>query len=387
LESLLAQLQEGVVVAGPDGKVLLINPAAMRLLGLSRGDAEDSSTLVGLPVEQCVSQHELQRMLIPAASSVDSGALRTDSANVTPDVREVQIQGSNEKGGETFVLAQASDIVLPDFEKEGQLSKPGDQRPAGRMLVLTNISELTRAVRMKMDFASNASHELRTPLSAIRAAIETLGNTNLVEDSEAAKRFLGVIDRHSARMEQMVSDLLDLSRIESSQSRFKPQVVNLQSLLSDLHGRYLERLQAGKLDWVSDIEPDSRLIEANPYLLRVVLENLLDNAIKFTGEGGRIAVSCRWSQRNGKEGEVVAIAVLDNGCGIAPEEQDRVFERFYQVERARSGEGSVRADLRGTGLGLSIVKHAVVAMEGSVDLESTPGQGTRVTLTIPQPAR
>ena len=383
LESLLAKLGAGVVVAAPDGKIVLSKPAAVRLLGLSSERVKEPSTLVGLPVDQCVSQHELQYMLLGASSRPDADTVQTGSTDVEPAVQKVQIQLDDDQSGELFLLAQASDITLPGFERGAEPSRTGGHRAMGRMLVLTNITELTRTLQVKMDFASNASHELRTPLSAIRAAIETLRNMDLAKDSNSAKRFLGMIDRHSNRMEQMVSDLLALSRIESSPGRFKRQALTLSNILEDLHGRYLGRLQMGKLDWIADVQPGLCTMEANPYLLHLVLDNLVDNAVKFTDAGGRVSVSCQRQQDHEGKSGAVCITVADNGCGIPPEEQDRIFERFYQVERARTRTGSRPADARGTGLGLSIVKHAVAAMEGSVDLESAPGQGTRVTVTIP----
>jgi len=377
LESLLTQLHEGVVVAGPDGRILLINPAAVRLLGLSSRDAQESGGLVGIAVEQCVSQHELQRMLLRAPSDTDIAAAQTHSISTEHAVQEVRTQADDENA-ELTLLARAADIVLPGFEEQEGPSEPHRRRFVGRMLVLTDVTELNRTVQVKVDFASNASHELRTPLSAIRAAIETLTNMDLAEDSESARHFLGMIDRHSGRMEQMVSDLLDLSQIESSPSRFKPQPLNLPDLLGDFHTRYLDRLEAKQLQWIIDVQPDLSMMEANPYLLRIVLDNLVNNAIKFTDVGGRISISCQRPTDGGTDGGDVSIVVADNGCGIAEHEQDRVFERFYQVEKARSGGD------RGTGLGLSIVRHAVAAMNGTVDLVSRSGEGTRVTITIPQ---
>jgi two-component system phosphate regulon sensor histidine kinase PhoR len=246
------------------------------------------------------------------------------------------------------------------------------------MLVLTDISELTRTVQVRMDFASNASHELRTPLSAIRAAVETLMNIDLATDKDSARHFMDMIDRHSGRMEEMISDLLDLSKIESSLSRFKPQDVNLPQILDDLRARYLDRLEAKQLQWLLDVPPDLINIVANPYLLGIVLDNLVDNSIKFTDIGGRISIFCRRETDEEKGRKVVCIEVADNGCGIAEDEKDRVFERFYQVEKSRSGED------RGTGLGLSIVRHAVTALGGMVSLQSQPGEGTQVTVTLSQ---
>ena len=244
--------------------------------------------------------------------------------------------------------------------------------------MLTDITELDRTAQMKMDFASNASHELRTPLATISAAVETLARIDLAANIDSAKRFVDVIGRQCDRMEQMVVDLLDLSRIESARVRFEPQALDLAAFIDNLHSRYKDRLEAGGLKWAVDIAPDVRSITINPYLLRTTVDNLVDNAIKFTDAEGLISVVCRRNTDSETSQNLLSITVTDTGCGIAEDEQDRVFERFYQVEKSRSGT------TRGTGLGLSIVRHAVSAMGGTVRLVSRPGEGTSVTVTIPQ---
>jgi len=243
----------------------------------------------------------------------------------------------------------------------------------GRLLVLTDVTELTRTLQMKADFAANASHELRTPLAAIRAAVETMATIELGEDPGSAVQFLSVIDRHSSRLEALVADLLDLSRLEQPTATFERTPLKLKEILRDVHRRFADRLTDKRLDWRCDVEVPSDAVQASSHLLRLILDNLVDNAVKFTDEGGSIAITCR--PANGG----IAVTVADTGCGIPPDEHDRVFERFYQVERARSGT------MRGTGLGLSIVRHAVSVMGGTIQLDSQVGKGTRMTFTIPPP--
>jgi two-component system phosphate regulon sensor histidine kinase PhoR len=251
----------------------------------------------------------------------------------------------------------------------------------GRLLVLTDVTQLTRLIQVKADFAANASHELRTPLSAIRAAIETLLQMNLQDEADAARHFVAMIERHSRRLEALVADLLELSRLESSRLQFQPADVDLRQMLSDIREQHAERLAQKDLHWSEDLPGNLSQVQANPHLLRIVLENLVDNSIKFTNPGGHLSITCRQASQP-PTGSATAITVADDGCGIDVEEQSRVFERFYQVERARSGGA-----LRGTGLGLSIVRHAMAAMKGTVELQSQPGRGTSITITIPQAAR
>jgi two-component system phosphate regulon sensor histidine kinase PhoR len=376
LESLLAQLYEGVVLAGPDQRVLLINPAAVQWLQPGLDPIVGSQTLVGSPVEQCIPQHDLQGMLLPS-SQADVRAGTSEIAAASPDVEQARIKVEGEEG-EISLLARASDIALPSAGRISDRSAPDGQHVIGRLLVLTDLTELDRTIQMKMDFASNASHELRTPLTTIRAAVETLMEMDLAKNVDSVGRFLGVIDRQGTRMEEMVSDLLDLSRIESTQTEFEPQILNLHQLLENLRSQHQDRLQVKELRWETDIPPELDPITANPYLLRTILDNLVDNAIKFTDAGGQVSVVCRQDRNSETDQNVLSITVTDTGCGIAENEQDRVFERFYQVEKARSGATS------GTGLGLSIVRHAISAMGGTVSLVSRPGEGTNVTVTLPQ---
>jgi len=363
LESLLRQLHEGVIVADPRGAVVLVNPSAAAMLQLPRAGADGKDPLAGVPVERCIARHVLQEMLLPparrtsAADEEPSGGVGYSEARLTVD----------SPNGTMHLLARASDIALPGDPRatEGEA--------VGRLLVLTNITELARTLQIKTDFVANASHELRTPLSTIRAAVETLLHMDLMEEPADAARFISVIDRHSARLTDMVTDLLDLARIESPAARFDPLPLRPRDIFDELRSRFAEPARAKGLRLAIDESGcDGRTILAHPHLLRLVVNNLVDNALKFTDAGGSVSVQARVN------GEEATLWVEDTGCGIPDEEQERVFERFYQIERARSGP------LRGTGLGLSIVRHAVAAMRGRVKLESAACRGTCVTITLPQ---
>jgi two-component system, OmpR family, phosphate regulon sensor histidine kinase PhoR len=364
LESLLTQLQEGVVVTRPDGRIALINPSAARLLGI----AEPVEHLVGRPVEGCITQHHLQNMLLERAEGDETA------------VHEVQIkvQGQSSR---VSVMARVCDIALEsnDGGATGKVS-------VGRLLVLTDVTPLAHMIQVKADFAANASHELRTPLSAIRAAVETLLSVDPQENAPAVRRFAEIIDRQSGRMDALVRDLLDLSRLESSPAHFDATTIELPPVFAELHDRYRDRFETKGLHWASDVAPSVGPVVLNPYLLRLILDNLVDNAVKFTDSGGHIRIEARIQKDEARCN--LEISVTDDGCGISEDEQERVFERFYQVGRARSGA------VRGTGLGLSIVRHAVSAMGGTAELSSKPGQGTTVKITVPasaeipvQPAR
>jgi len=373
-EALLTQLREGVVVVGADRRVVLMNPAAVRLLNLS---GPGPAAYVGLALERCIPLLELQRLLLATDEPSEQASMDVRDADrpsgiiaLERSTYESRVQVETARGT-LHLLAHVSEIILPG---------PGETVSGpvvGRLLVLTDITELSRNIQMKTDFVANASHELRTPLSTIRAAVETLHNLDWACDADTGRRFISVIDRQSNRLEALASDLLDLSKLETGVIRFRPRTLSIAELLGELHTHFAERLKAKRIHWETDTqECDRGSVVANPQLLRLVLDNLIDNALKFTEPEGLVQVRCVSSA------DAISFVVQDDGCGIAPEDQQRVFERFYQVERARTGGKAER----GTGLGLSIVRHAIAAMEGQVRLESKPGEGTRVTVTIPQPA-
>ncbi|MBL8877642.1 MAG: HAMP domain-containing protein [Phycisphaerales bacterium] len=368
LDALLSQLHEGIVVATADGRIALINATALRMMnvtGLSAPTAEDCRRLTGAALERAVPRRDLQDLLRLESISTDGLRDTEREARVDESMREARIQ-LDQPGGDMHLLARASHIVLPGT---------GEQPDRGRLLVLTDITELARTVQIKSEFVANASHELRTPLTAIRSAIEALLDMDLTHERDYAQKFLRMIDRHSVRLIALVSDLLDLSKIESPVRAFETQRMDWMHVSRDLFERFENRITAKSIRWNCPIRGDGhRSFYASAYLLTLVLDNLVDNALKFTPEEGTITV-----EFSRTENEAV-IAVMDSGCGIAPEHHRRVFERFYQVDRGRSGED------RGTGLGLSIVRNAVNAMRGNIELTSQPGTGTRFTLHIPQTA-
>lgn len=368
LDALLSQLHEGIVVATADGRIALINAAALRMLnvtGLSAPSAEDCRRLIGAALERAVPRRDLQDMLRAPQGGRPNPAPGPNTAGFDDEpLPEARIQ-VDQAASNMHLLARASNIVLPGS---------GEKPLRGRLLVMTDITELTQTVQIKSDFVANASHELRTPLTAIRSAIEALLEMDLTREQDFAQKFLRMIDRHSVRLIALVSDLLDLSKIESPTRAFETQRMDWMTVSRDLFERFENRITAKGIRWNCPIRAEvNRSFHASAYLLALVLDNLVDNALKFTPEGGTITVEFA------REGTDAIIAVMDTGCGIAPEHQRRVFERFYQAERGRSG-----AD-RGTGLGLSIVRNAVNAMRGVIDLSSQLGTGTRFVVRIPQP--
>ncbi len=374
LESLVSQLEEGVVVADARGRVVLVNPAAGRLLGFAEPATGELILDSPYPMERVVTQHDLQEMLLghgqDSVPSASHSGPRDILENLSHGAIRLDIPDSQNPA---YILAKACNIsiAIPLAARDGLESTEA----LGRLLVLSDVTALMRAIKSRSDFVANASHELRTPVAAIAVAAETLLKMDFSEDPSAATRFAGVIARHAARLDALVRDLLDLAKLESPGARFEPTTLHLQRVFDELRSRWEEELQSKQLGWRAEVSAEASELTASLQLLSLVLDNLVDNAIKFTPSGGEI--SLRTVARN----DHVLIEVADTGCGIPEKDQERVFERFYQVDAVRTGTGNTK---RGTGLGLSIVRHAVSAMEGEIRLASEVDKGTRVMLELPR---
>lgn len=382
LEHFIQTLSEGVIIVGPDGRIVLINQAACRLLrpaengelpspGSLNSDLSKSGLLniqqfVGRRVDDCIASAELRGLLLRDGATEES----IDDEAAQGVIRELPLH-VDRPSGTVHLLARASDIDLSDATTHNGASS------TGRLVVLTDVTDLTRTIRMKTDFVANASHELRTPLSTIRASVETLQHLDLQSDRDSALHFMEVIERHTGRLEELVADLLDLSRLESSGTSFPSERINLIELVDEVYGRFEHSMKCRGLLWEGICPESCEAIRTNGRLLRLVLDNLVSNAIKFTDSGGRVSVICE------RDSDAIVVSVRDQGCGIPKAELDRVFERFYQVEAARSDTSTAVGVKRGTGLGLSIVRHAVAAMNATVNLESEVGVGTTVSVRIP----
>jgi two-component system phosphate regulon sensor histidine kinase PhoR len=247
---------------------------------------------------------------------------------------------------------------------------PGTEHGA-LLAVFHDVTDLRRLETIRTDFVANVSHELRTPVTAIGTAAETLLGGAL-GDAETAREFVEVIDRHSARLKHLVDDLLDLAKIEAKGFRLTIGDVDLAPVVEQAV-RLLEPTARRRKVRVEALVPgDLPRVRVDPRGLEQVVSNLLDNAIKYGGEGARVRVTAKVD-----DGGAVEIAVSDDGPGIAPAHLTRVFERFYRVDAGRSRE------LGGTGLGLSIVKHMTELMHGTVGVESEPGHGATFRVRVP----
>jgi len=233
------------------------------------------------------------------------------------------------------------------------------------------IEKLSRMDRIKTDFVANVSHELKTPLTLIKGYIETLEG-KAIEDRDKARKFVSIIRRHVDRLGNIIDDLLQLSELEASRDCITRIECDLRATIDEVILGFGRAVDEKRQTLSVSADGDNFKVNADADRIEQVFVNLVDNAVKYTQEGGKIDVSLA------DHGDTVTVVVRDNGIGIAAEHTGRVFERFYRVDKARSHE------LGGTGLGLGIAKHIVLAHKGTIQIESEPGRGTGVIVTLPK---
>jgi two-component system phosphate regulon sensor histidine kinase PhoR len=269
-----------------------------------------------------------------------------------------------------------TDIVLsgpPEriIRLDGAALTDSNGKRTGAVIVLSDMTRIRHLENLRRDFVANVSHELRTPITSIKGFIETLQDGAITEPREA-ERFLRIIARHSDRLNAIVEDLLTLSSLEESSEQrkitFEKKPVK-PVLLSVIE---LSSVKAKEKNIQIELDCDNNIqAKMNAPLLEQAVLNLVDNSIKYSEPKGRIQILVN------KKDSMVTISVRDNGCGIAKKYQDRIFERFYVVDKSRSRK------LGGTGLGLAIVKHIAVVHGGKVTVESTFGRGSTFTIYLP----
>lgn len=246
---------------------------------------------------------------------------------------------------------------------------PGNPCP-GLVLVLHDVTDLRRLENLRREFVSNVSHELKTPLTSIQAYTETLLG-GAVDDPAHNRLFLQHIEEQAERLHALIQDVLRLARIESGHDVFEVARIEIAPTAQVCLESHLPVAASKGVELVAEPPPATVEVYADEEGLRTILDNLVDNAINYTPAGGRVVV--RWGMRDTQ----AFLEVEDTGMGIEARHLTRIFERFYRVDKARSRE------VGGTGLGLSIVKHLAQVFGGRVHVESTPGRGSRFTVTLP----
>jgi two-component system phosphate regulon sensor histidine kinase PhoR len=332
-DAILSAMDDGVLAVDHQGIVTLANPSLTRALQLASP----------------LGRHYLETIRQPEVGALVEDVLKSGER------RELEV--------EVLQLRRAFTITGVPF--------PGAEGARhGAVLTFNDSTERQRLDAMRRDFVANASHELRTPLTSIRGFVEALED-GAKDEPGTAERFLGKIRTHADRMASLVEDLLELSRLESSARAPEPDETRPADVAADVVASFAE--QAARKPLTLRHEPLGAVtVVTDRERLRRILENLVDNAVKYTPAGGHVVVRS-FSEPDGS----ARVEVRDDGPGIGPEHRERIFERFYRVDKARSRE------LGGTGLGLSIVRHLAESIGAIVSVESEPGRGATFTVELP----
>jgi two-component system phosphate regulon sensor histidine kinase PhoR len=344
--AILRSMVEGVAVIDAEERLVFYNRAFSEIFGLETATAE------GRTLIEVVRNAELVGLIRKALRSDE--ALQTDIS-----MGIVQMQSFS---------ATAAPVKALDTTNGDQAAATA--KPSGAVVVLHDVTELRRLERVRQDFVANVSHEFKTPLTAIQGFAETLLGGAL-DDPSNNRRFLDIIRNHAIRLARLTNDLLKLARIEAGKLEVEFFPVGLMELIEGCAETTLLKASRRQIALEIEVPPGLPSVRGDAGLLRDVLQNLLDNAIQYTPEGGHIHVTAEAKSRE------VVVTVSDTGIGIPASDQERIFERFYRVDAARSREAG------GTGLGLSIAKHIVEAHNGRLSVESVIGEGSKFSFSIP----
>ncbi len=333
LNVILSSMVEGVLVIGRDDKIQYISPNVSDMFDFRSKALTAKSYWEVIPHGQIIS------------------AIKETLQSSKAVSREI-------------VLFQQTDIVF-NIQVSPVIN---DGLLMGAVAVFHDITELKKLLKMRSEFVANVSHELKTPLTSIKGYVETLREAGGLDDKASVQKFLGVIEKQTLRLEDLVKDLLTLSAIETKEVVMDLQSCDMKAIIDNV----VNILKPSTKQNVIVLAPSNILkVRVDRNRMEQVFINLLENAIKFTPSQGTIEISVI------DQNPYIRVDVKDSGIGIAPEHLPRLFERFYRVDKARSTE------LGSTGLGLAIVKHIVQAHQGRVEVQSKPEQGSTFSVFLP----
>lgn len=335
LDAIMANMNDAVIATDLQERIILINNAAKTMFDIS------AVVLNKNYLWEKVRNEKLRNLV--------RETIKTQTARIS----EIEIPAPGKK----LLHTHLSPIQV---DKDNQ----------GVLLVFHDITELRKLENARREFVANVSHELRTPLASIKGYVETLLENNSLRQ-EDTQEFLHIIMKHSQRLDSLIKDILELSRLESQDLQTELTPLDIHPCIEHISSQYHEHCMRKNQVLDLAISQQIPLIETNNYLLRQLLTNLLDNAVKYTAKGGRIGLKVEPVNQS------IRIEISDTGCGIPQEHIPRIFERFYRVDPARSRE------MGGTGLGLSIVKHIVLIHHGHIQVESAVNVGTKFIITVP----
>ena len=324
-------MTDALLMVDEAGTVAVANPAALAVFGVSASEA------IGQRLMQVVRDHEVASLVTAALAE---GRHRSAQISYGHDLRLLEVSAT-----------------------------PMERRGGAAVLVIArDLSELRRLESVRREFVANVSHELRTPLASIKASVETL-QAAASDDPAAAAEFLRLINGEVDQMTTLVQELLDLATLEAGKAQFAPAPMSIAALVEAAAARVRRRAATKRIDLDVELPPGLPDVIADRDAVHGVMQNLFDNALKFTPADGIVKVRARAAE------DAVEVSVTDSGAGILPEHLPHVFERFYKADTSRASSG--------TGLGLALAKHTIQALGGSIRAESDPGEGATFRFTLP----
>jgi two-component system phosphate regulon sensor histidine kinase PhoR len=332
IRAILMAMQNGVVAVSTDRKIIFANPSAERLFGFKE------EAVIGKGILEVIRAYEVDSLL------------------------------DGDRMGERQEMVHG-DQILSVYARPIESDDPSTP-VIGTLIVFQDITEMRRLEIMRRDFVANVSHELKTPLTSIKGFVETL-REGAAENVAVRDRFLGIIFKETERLTSLIEDLLVLSEIEKREREVVDERIDVSSVCDEVREMLLPAAEKKAIALRYEVGASLPEINGNPHRFKQMLINLLDNAIKYTPDQGQVHFTLA------RELEDLVITISDNGIGIDAEHLDRLFERFYRVDKARSRQ------VGGTGLGLAIVKHVVLSLGGTIQVTSEPGEGTTFVVRIP----
>jgi PAS domain S-box-containing protein len=336
-EAVIRSIAEGLVVVNSEGKVIMMNPAAEKILGTSKEEGVGKELSEHLGEEQMVS-------LIKGSPDQDK--------------KEIELKTQTD---ETKKVLRASQAVVEN--ENGQT--------VGMVSVLSDITKQKELDALKSKFVSNVSHELRTPLVAIDKSISLLLSKAAGSVSESQEEFLSIAKRNLTRLSTLINDLLDMSKLEAGKMRVNFEPSSMEEIINESVSGFNSWAESKSIAMIKKIQQSLPTVKADPQRIIQILNNLIGNAIKFTPNKGQIIVEA------GLKDDKIKVVVQDTGPGIPKDDLDKIFDKFFQVSERSTG------DVGGTGLGLSIAKEIVELHGGQIWAESDKGQGARFIFTLP----
>lgn len=340
MEAILSSVVNGIIAVDSNENILFINPIAQEMLNITETD------IVGKHMLRVIRNNKIDNIL------------KDILKNKSFEESDITINYPSEKIFRLYSNA---------------IKYPESDRIIGIIIIIQDITEIKNLEKMRSEFVANVSHELKTPLTSIKGFVETL-KAGAIEDNDAAVRFLSIIEDEANRLNRLISDILSLSEIENKKSKPRNEIIDTQEKIMEIVSLLQNQAVHKSISLNAKIDADLSKLKGDTDQFKQMLINLIDNALKYTSEGGTVEVAAYNLENN------VVIRIKDNGIGIPKEHIPRLFERFYRVDKARS------RNVGGTGLGLAIVKHIVLQFKGKIEVQSEVGKGTEFILSIPTKA-